>query len=458
MDSTLEGKFLAHVLKSPSGLAIAQQKGITSDFFQEDVSKKLFDINRWYVNTYGVLLSASELEGSLKQATTLDDEFKKSILKSFFELQLLPLDTDINFLCDQFSTYYKKNLLETALRRAGAKYSNNEIEDSIAALKYDLVKIDSKFRVEESRSGQLDEFGDRIFAEYEDRKVNPSKYEGLKLGFGELDKIIGGLVKSSVSILLAPPKDFKTALAMTICYNVAKRGVYSVYFANEGTIELFYMRFAAMELSIPLSNIKDGNMTGMEESRWIQFITSVREGKHQILNKIYFAEVPLSLSTPTYLAELLKKLREEGKNVGLVVIDHFGRMTTTDKTISQDWQKKGVVAEELCNLARSERVPFFLLTHVKSQSAKDALEDNADFSAYDIERSGQPLKDVDYVFSWRIENREEFDRNGKKGFARLALVLSRHSETCGSVLQINGKYMQIQEMKIGGTNQVNNNE
>jgi hypothetical protein len=31
------------------------------------------------------------------------------------------------------------------------------------------------------------------------------------------------------------------------------------------------------------------------------------------------------------------------------------------------------------------------------------------------------------------------------------LVLSRHSETGSATLQINGKYMQIEEITVGGT-------
>lgn len=451
LDQKLERKFLARLLKDVNAAVIANQRKISSDCFQWATAQKLYSINLWYVTNYCAALSINELEGLLQQSTTLSDTLKQSVMGLFVELQVEPLDTDINFLYDQILAYHKQNLLEAAINESATKFSDKKFDAAIVGLKADIAKIENRFRTEVVRSGQLDEFGDRIYEEFIDRKVNPSKYEGLKLGFGELDKVIGGLVKSSVSILLAPPKEFKTALAMNICYYNAKRGVYSVYFANEGTVELFYMRFAAMELSIPLSHIKDGKMTDMEESSWLQFITSVREGKHQILNKIYFAEVPLSLSTPSYLADLLKKLQKEGKEIGLVIIDHFGRCTTSSKEVMQDWQKKGIVAEELCNLARSERIPFFLLTHVKAQSAKDALEDSADFSAYDIERSGQPLKDVDYVFSWRIENRESFDRNGKCGFARLSLVMSRHSETCSSTLQINGKYMQIQEIQLGGT-------
>jgi replicative DNA helicase len=338
------------------------------------------------------------------------------------------------------------------LRRSVETLADKKVDQAIGILKTDLAKIDSKFRVEVARSGQLDEFAQRIHTEFNDRKINPQKYEGLKIGFADMDRLTGGLTKSSVSIVIAPPKGFKSALAMNICYNAAKRGVYSYYHANEGTIELFYMRYAAMELCIPLDHIYKNEMTQIEEARWLSWIQTVEAGQHQILNKIYFDEVPPAISTPELISERVKKLKAEGKDVGLVVVDHFGRMTTGSKEAMQDWQVKGFIAQQLCSLALEFRTPFLLLTHVKASSAKEgaAPDSNKDFDAYDIERSGQPLKDVDYVFSWKIEHEEEFARNGKRGFALLTLVMSRHSETGTATLDLNGKYMQIRDMQVGG--------
>src|SRR5271157_5897191 len=276
MDQSQERKFLTHELKDLNASSVVRSRGITAEYFQWSTAGKLHSINLWYTENYSALLTATELAGLLKQSTTIPEDLQQSITVLFNELQLEPLDTDINFLCDSLTQYHKQSLVERALRTSVEILADKKTDLAIETLKNSLNRIESKFRTEIARSGQLDEFGDRIFAEYEDRKINPSKYEGLKFGIDSIDKYTGGLVNSSVSILLAPPKEFKTAFAMTFCYNVAKRGVYSLYFANEGTIELFYMRFAAMELSIPLSHIKDGTMTDMEESRWIQFITSVR--------------------------------------------------------------------------------------------------------------------------------------------------------------------------------------
>ncbi|MGH7974944.1 MAG: DnaB-like helicase C-terminal domain-containing protein [bacterium] len=451
LDQSLERKFLARIVRDADAAFIAIQRKITEEFFEWTAARKLYGIALWYTQNYSTLLSINELNRLLKQSMTLSPDLQQSIAVLFTQLQIEDLDTDINFLYDQIVSYHKQNMLEGAIRKAAEKFSENKVDQSIAELKYELAKIDIKFRTEVIRSGQLNEFADEIAFEFEDRKLNPKKYEGLMMGFDQMDNITGGLVKSGVALIIAPPKGFKSALAMTICYNAAKRGVYSYYHANEGTYKLFYGRFAAMELSIPYKNIKDDKMTPMEESRWRNWIKSVQEGKHQILKHIYFDEVPPAVSTPELIAERLKKLKEQGKEVGVVVVDHFGRMTTSSKEALQDWQMKGAIAQQICSLALEHRIPFILLSHVKTSSAKEGIDSNKDFDAYDLERSGQPLKDVDYVFSWKIENETDFDRNGKQGYARLALVLSRHSETGTATLNIQGKYMQIQEVKIGST-------
>ena len=450
MDQSLEKNLLRHIIKDPAKAQAAGDR-LPNEAFVWSTSRTLYRVLVWASRTYGTCPNATEVAAILAQQNVQED-LASSVSVLWNELAIeTPDDSSIEFLIDQMLAYYKRNLTEQALRRSVESLSNNQTDQAIEELKNSLGRIESKFRTEVARSGQLDTFAEGIHFEFEDRKINPDKYAGLKLGFPSLDSFMGGLLPTTVSILMSPPKGFKSALAMNICRNIAKNGGYCVIHANEGTANLFYQRYAAMELSIPLSHIRDNIMTPIEESRWIQFITAVKEGKHKVLNNIYFDEVPVALSSPAFIEERLKKLQEGGKKVSLVVVDHFGRMTSTTKTDMQDWMMKGEIAQSLCGIALAHRTPFLLLTHVKGSVAKDSLEDNKDFDAYSLERSSQPLKDVDNVFSWRIENQEDFDRCGKRGFARLSLVLSRHSETGSATLQINGKYMQIEEITVGGT-------
>jgi len=456
MDQQLEKNLLRHIIRNPANAQLAGDR-LPNEAFVWSTSRTLYRVIVWHSRTYGTSPNATEVQAILTQQN-IQEDLASSVLVLWNELAIeIPDDSSIEFLIDQTLQYHKRNLTEQALRRSVESLSNNKTDEAIQDLKNSLGRIESKFRTEVARSGQLDTFAEGIHFEFEDRKIHPEKYQGLKLGFPSLDSFMGGLLPTTVSILMSPPKGFKSALAMNICRNIAKNGGYCVIHANEGTANLFYQRYAAMELSIPLSHIRDNIMTPIEESRWIQFITAVKEGKHKVLNNIYFDEVPVALSSPAFIEERLKKLQEEGKKVSLVVVDHFGRMTSTTKTDMQDWMMKGEIAQSLCGIALAYRTPFLLLTHVKGSIAKEALEDNKDFDAYSLERSSQPLKDVDNVFSWRIENQEDFDRCGKKGFARLSLVLSRHSETGTATLQIDGKFMQISEITVGGTGQVGNN-
>ena len=76
--------------------------------------------------------------------------------------------------------YHKKNLIEQALRNSVQELSDGKVDQSIETLKNSLNRIESKFRIEVARTGQLDEFGERIYNEYEDRKIHPEKYRRIK--------------------------------------------------------------------------------------------------------------------------------------------------------------------------------------------------------------------------------------------------------------------------------------
>jgi replicative DNA helicase len=452
LDQSLEKSFLNHILKNKEAALLANDRGVESDFFVWSTAGKLFQITVWYSQNYDSPLTNTELERLLKASTTIPEDLQASILTLFTELQTFPLESNFNFLLDQIFQYHKTNLVENALRSSVEVLSEKKVDKSIAILKDRITKIENKFRTEIIRSGTLDSDADKLIFEYNDRKINPDKYKGIHLGFNSIDYVTGGLKPGTVTLCVGPWKSYKSALALNIAYNVAKDGKFVYYFANEGTRELFHSRMAAKVLGIPLSHITDNRMTPQEEVDYLNFYNDLKNGKSTILNNIYFDEVPLSISTPDFLASKIKKLKEEeGKDVCFVIIDHFGRMSPSTKDPMQDWQKKGLVAQQLCGLALENRLVLFMLAHPNVASVKEAKEEGKDINPEDLGLSSQPLKDVDYMFSWVLENIEEFKRNGNKGFGRLALKLSRHSMDALSTLNVDGSLMRISEVTIGGT-------
>ena len=372
IDQQLEKKFLASILKDVNASAGAAQRKITSDYFEWSTAKKFYGIILWYTQNYGTALSVNELDGLLKQSTTLSPDMQQSIMVLFTELQTELLDTDINFLYDQIIAYHKQNLLEAALRRSAEKFSEKKIDQSIKDLKDDLSKIDNKFRTEVVRSGTLDTDIDRLLWEYEDKRLNPRKYERLKLGFPSIDNSMKGLPNGSLYLIIAPWKGFKSTLLKCIAVNLAKRGLFVYLHSNEDTRETFHARVAATELKIPFANILDKELSLEEETRWKQFLEDSRNNVNPIMNNIHFDEV-LTSSTAQYISNKVQELNKTRK-VDVILIDHFGRMQSNDKRNMPMWEKMSEISQQLALTALDLRLPMLMTAHSNLQGTKDAKD------------------------------------------------------------------------------------
>lgn len=445
LDQQLERRFLACVLRDVNVALVAVQRRITGEFFQWTTARKLYGIALWYNQNYGSSLSVNELQGLLKQSTTLSSDLQQSIIVLFTELQTETSDVDINFLYDQITSYHKQNMLEEAIRRSADKFSEKKIDEAMVDLKSDLARIDNKFRVEVARSGTLDTDIERLLWEHEDKKLNPKKYERLKIGFENIDNVMKGLPNGSLYLIIAPWKGFKSTLLKCIAVNLAKRGLFVYLHSNEDTRETFHARVAATELRIPFSNILDKEFSSMEdETCWKEFLTRCQNNVDPIMKNIYFDEV-LTSSTAQYISNKVKELNKD-RRVDAILIDHFGRMQPNDKRQMPVWEKMSEISQQLALTALDLRLPMLMTAHSNLQGTKDAKEDGKNIAPEDLGLSSQPLKEVSGAFSFVIENLDSFKQNGNKGFAKLALNLSRYSADAFTTLSVDGVISEIKEL------------
>jgi hypothetical protein len=455
LDQQLERKFLTHILKDLQVASISQQRGIDEGFFQWKTAGKLYTISNYFTSNYGSLLSATELAGLLKQSTTISEDLQQSITVLFNELQLEPLDTDINFLCDQLFQYHKQALVEHALRRSVETLSERKVDKSIEELKRSLVTIENKFKTEVVRSGTLDADIDKILWEYDDNKIHPERYERLRLGIPSIDKTMKGIPKGSLYLIIAPWKGFKSTLLKCIAVNLAKRGLFVYFHSNEDSRETFHARVAATELKIPFLGIQSKELSLDEETKWMQFLQDCKNHVNPIMQNIYYDEV-LTSSSAAYISDKVKELNKT-RSVDAILIDHFGRMQPNDKRNMPMWEKMSEISQQLALTALDLRLPMLMTAHSNLQGTRDAKEDSKNIAPEDLGLSSQPLKEVSGAFSFVIENLEDFKKNGNKGFAKFALNLSRYSADAFATLSVDGVISKIEELQLGGTSQVGNN-
>ncbi|MDR4968460.1 MAG: replicative DNA helicase, partial [Acholeplasmataceae bacterium] len=150
---------------------------------------------------------------------------------------------------------------------------------------------------------------------------------GLRTGFSNLDSLTSGLQPEELIILAARPSMGKSAMAMNLAINVAKRnkdgqaGV--AIFSLEMSNEQLAARMLSSESNIENTKIKTGHLTSRE---W-QFL----EGGMQSLSKLNISFDDSSAVTVAEIRAKCRKLSQEGK-LDFVVIDYLQLIKGDDRS------------------------------------------------------------------------------------------------------------------------------
>ena len=98
-----------------------------------------------------------------------------------------------------------------------------------------------------------------------DAEQHPEKYKGINVGFDGFDKLTGGLVGGTVTLIIGGWKSAKSVLSMNMAHNVAtsdfntKRvGKRVLYHVNEGRFELNQARLSILCDGNQLYSFKQG--------------------------------------------------------------------------------------------------------------------------------------------------------------------------------------------------------
>lgn len=157
-------------------------------------------------------------------------------------------------------------------------------------------------------------------------QVDPN---AIKTGFAALDQQIGGLHRGEYIVLGARPSMGKTAVALEIAANVARRGGGVLIFSLEMPVALLMPRIVSSYLwtphggtNVPYASIIKGSVTDME-ARWISAFAQESKGWPLVID-----DAPgLSAQELEARAQVAKaRMEQAGHSLDLIVVDHLHRM------------------------------------------------------------------------------------------------------------------------------------
>lgn len=259
---------------------------------------------------------------------------------------------------------------------------------------------------------------------------------GLGTGFGELDKRIYGLNRSDLIILAARPGMGKTAFALNMAVNVAKkyRDKSVCIFNLEMSKEQLVSRIMSSEALVSSEVMRTGKLPSGSTDEMDRVIKTT-QGLQSL--DIYIDDTP-----GTNVSAIKAKLRRI-KNLGLVIIDYLQLMNAMGKYNGNRVSEVSEITRSLKIMAKELNVPVIVLSQLARETEK--RPDKRPLLS-DLRDSGSIEQDADIVmFLYRNSYYDKTDPN--QNTCECIVAKNRHGESGTVYLGWLGEYTKFTEVK-----------
>ena len=245
----------------------------------------------------------------------------------------------------------------------------------------------------------------KAFDEISDIQKGKAQQEKLSTGFKQLDRHLFGMKPGEFILIAARPSVGKTAFALNIVANIAKRT------GEKRVIAIYSLEMPATQIAQRmLSNMASVNMNELNTGELIGSSHKNLWEMTKILSDSRIFINDSSVVTPKDILNQCRKLCCSGKgftSLDLVVIDYLGLMDNGDKRREQNRQQDVSDMSRMMKIAAKElNCPVLLLSQM-SRGIESRQDKTPVLS--DLRESGAIEQDADIVMflSREIENDKE---------------------------------------------------
>lgn len=239
------------------------------------------------------------------------------------------------------------------------------------------------------------------------KKMGNKHLIGETTGFDALDRRTTGFNAGDLIIIAARPAMGKTALVLNMALKNVEQGKGVIFFSLEMPAEQLMLRMLSAKTSIPLQNLRKGDM---DDQQW-----SNLSGAFDDLNtKKLFVDDGGSVNINQLRARVRKLAQNESNNIKLVIIDYLQLMQGTGN--KDRHQEVSDISRGLKMLAREMKIPIIALSQLNR-----GLENRPDKRPMlsDLRESGAIEQDADIImFVYRDDVYKERDEARKEKEAK----------------------------------------
>lgn len=324
----------------------------------------------------------------------IDEEFLK---KKLLQEKLF----DENALLDILSTNplqsigaYINEIKEKSIKRELVKLTG-DIND--LAVEKDLPAKDVLDLIQQKLYQITQETSSRDFRESEEithatveyikemKKRGNTIVTGLDTGFSELNKLTTGFGEGDFVVIAARPSMGKTAFCLNLAQNALDNNKGVAIFSLEMPAEQLMLRMLSAKTSIPLQQLKVGNMTDEE---W----TRLSDAADEMSSATFFVDDQGNMDI-NQLRSRLRKLKTKKPEIELCIVDYLQLMTSSSNNRDRHLEISDI-SRGLKLLARELNMPIVALSQL-NRTLESRNEKRPMLS--DIRESGAIEQDADMI-------------------------------------------------------------
>lgn len=395
---------------------------VSRDVFYETKNQILFD----------AIFSLNQSQKPLDLMTIRDELDKKKKLNKIGGIDYITEVIDSVVTAANLD-YYIEIVKENAMRRNLIKTATDIITE--AYQEEDLVTLlDNAERhiLNAIKTRQTTEFVSitevlrRAQANLEQLAKTKQSVTGLRTGFYDLDKITAGFHGGELIILAARPGMGKTALSLNIATNAARATDKAVAIFNlEMSADMLVNRMISAIGQIDGYKLQTGQLLHPDWKRY-------NEALSQLADLNIYLEDTAGITISEIRAKC-RRLANQGKGLGLVVIDYLQLITTGNQRIESRQVEVAEISRCLKTMALELDVPVLALAQLSRSAEK---RENAQPMLADLRESGALEQDADLVL---FINRQDYYAAKSEKHEKIVpadLIVAKHRKGTTGIINL----------------------
>lgn len=321
----------------------------------------------------------------------------------------VPTTANFAFYQNLVKKYYQKRKTIEISERLIDKVYDDDLSETVQEGIQHLMEIGDN--MDDADTGEIKDY---LVEMYSDCENDRGEITGIESSFSDLDRLTGGFQDSDFIVIGARPSVGKTALALNIGFDAAKKHRTLIFSLEMGTKQLL-TRMACFLGGIDSQKIKSPKLF-FEKEDWSNYSRAV--GKIAEANLHIFDRSFMDLN---YIWSKVRKVRRNNQEEKMIVIIDYLQLIVGNPKLAHNRQAQiSEISRGLKHMARELNVVVLALSQLSR--AVEMREDKRPILS-DLRESGQIEQDADLIaFLYRDDYYHQ--RSAEKNI--MEVILAKH--------------------------------